>query len=58
MDKHNGMLLTVEYDSTLERNEGYTRLIQYSKINYCNLSCQQAKEENSFDHINRYRKII
>ena len=41
----------------LKRNEGYSRLVHHSKINYCKLS-QQDKEEKSLDHINRCRKII
>ena len=42
----------------LKRNEGYSRLVHHSKINYGKLSSQQDKEEKSLDHINRCRKII
>lgn len=36
----------------------YARLVQHLKINLFNLSQQQAKEENSHDHIIRIRKSM
>ena len=49
----------VNYTPQLSGNSPkYIMLVQHLKDNKCNQLNQQAKEEKSFDHINRCRKAF